>query len=299
VLAGTGDPFDLFPSEVDETVPTRSNEVRGNASLLIVVDAKDRGESVAICATSSPVAHDPVRQNPEGRSGATYTVRPQRRFWQGSTWGPRKRMWLQFLPSLVARRGQAWQSLATRPQRLGPPIWSTCGIAGVALLVLSASGFSRPAAETNVPRELVLGVPLTMRTAVVESSQPPSHDRGQVYGIAPLLPVVVSPTPRRTSAVSSAVRRPGPTNPKKAKVSATQPDVSVATLFVDSAPGAASVFVDRQYVGETPLQLPNVRAGSRVVWLERAGYVRWTAGVHVPANELTRVDAKLRPETRR
>jgi hypothetical protein len=53
------------------------------------------------------------------------------------------------------------------------------------------------------------------------------------------------------------------------------------------------VFVDRQQVGETPLQLPGLRAGSHVVRIERDGYDRWTTAVLVAADGQTRVSAKL------
>jgi hypothetical protein len=59
------------------------------------------------------------------------------------------------------------------------------------------------------------------------------------------------------------------------------------------------VFIDRQQVGETPLQLPQVHAGSHAIWIEREGYKRWTAAVNIPANKITRVIAKLDAEVAR
>jgi chromosome segregation ATPase len=67
----------------------------------------------------------------------------------------------------------------------------------------------------------------------------------------------------------------------------------VGTLEVESEPTRSAVFVDRQQVGETPLQLTQLRAGSHVVRIERAGYDRWTTAVLVAADKRTRVSAKL------
>jgi hypothetical protein len=70
----------------------------------------------------------------------------------------------------------------------------------------------------------------------------------------------------------------------------------VGDLFVSSDPLAAAVFLDQQYVGETPLKLSGVRAGSHVVWIERARHVRFTNAVTVRADALTRLVRKLQPE---
>ena len=67
----------------------------------------------------------------------------------------------------------------------------------------------------------------------------------------------------------------------------------VGVLAVDSEPTGSVVFVDRERVGETPLQLTRLRAGSHVVRIERDGYERWTTAVHVAADKETRVTAKL------
>ena len=84
---------------------------------------------------------------------------------------------------------------------------------------------------------------------------------------------------------------------KPAEVVAPRP--SIGTLAIASNPSGAAVYINRQYVGETPLRVPGLRAGEHVVWLEYEGYHRWTAGVLVPADKLTRVEPKLRPVTSR
>lgn len=67
------------------------------------------------------------------------------------------------------------------------------------------------------------------------------------------------------------------------------------TLLVQTEPAGAAVFVNRTAVGQTPLRVPALRAGSHLVWLERDGYKRWTSVVTVPADQVTRVSAQLQP----
>jgi hypothetical protein len=70
-------------------------------------------------------------------------------------------------------------------------------------------------------------------------------------------------------------------------------DASGGSVFVDSRPQAARVFVDGRPVGTTPLQVPNVRAGIHVVRIERTGYSSFSTTVGVKAGEQARVTAAL------
>jgi hypothetical protein len=67
----------------------------------------------------------------------------------------------------------------------------------------------------------------------------------------------------------------------------------VGTLFVDSRPSGAKVFVDGKLTGTTPLSLASVAAGEHAVRLEYDGYRRWTSSVRVVASEQNRVTASL------
>jgi hypothetical protein len=71
----------------------------------------------------------------------------------------------------------------------------------------------------------------------------------------------------------------------------------VGTLSIRSTPDKAEVYIDRERVGETPLVLRRVRAGSHAIWIEHEGYQRWTAGVNVPADEHTQVTVTLHAES--
>ena len=72
-----------------------------------------------------------------------------------------------------------------------------------------------------------------------------------------------------------------------------EPVQFAGALTVESEPAGSVVFVDRQLVGETPIELPGLRAGSHVVRIERDGFDRWTTAVLVAADKQTRVSARL------
>jgi hypothetical protein len=73
------------------------------------------------------------------------------------------------------------------------------------------------------------------------------------------------------------------------------PPVFAGDLAVQSNPVGGTVFIDRQRVGETPLRLTRLTAGSHVVWIESEGHARWTAAVQVNTHKLVRVNATLEP----
>lgn len=66
-------------------------------------------------------------------------------------------------------------------------------------------------------------------------------------------------------------------------------------LVIESVPSGAAVFIDQKDAGRTPLQIRGVRAGSHVIRIENEGYERWTTTALVPADQRTRVNARLQP----
>ena len=64
-------------------------------------------------------------------------------------------------------------------------------------------------------------------------------------------------------------------------------------LVVESRPEGASVFVDGELVGKTPLSLDAVAAGEHAVRLERDGYRQWSSSPQVVAGQWNRVAASL------
>lgn len=121
-------------------------------------------------------------------------------------------------------------------------------------------------------------------------------------------PAQVAPEPAAPSSEASSAEALPAEAPPAAEPSAVirEPQVVQAesrgsqqfrgTLLVQTEPAGAAVFVNRTAVGQTPLRVPALRAGSHLVWLERDGYKRWTSVVTVPADQVTRVSARLQPQ---
>jgi hypothetical protein len=98
----------------------------------------------------------------------------------------------------------------------------------------------------------------------------------------------VSVTLQRQAA--SPAPRPAP-RPSPA-VSET-PESFSGTIFVDSRPRGARVFVDGRAVGTTPLSLPEVPIGSHVVRLELPEHRSWSSSTRVAAGQTARVTGSL------
>jgi hypothetical protein len=69
----------------------------------------------------------------------------------------------------------------------------------------------------------------------------------------------------------------------------------VGTLTVQSLPPGASVYINNEYAGQTPLVLRSLPAGSRALQVRLDGYDAWSRGVRVVANQSTSVRAQLAP----
>jgi hypothetical protein len=97
----------------------------------------------------------------------------------------------------------------------------------------------------------------------------------------------------RTKNPSVTARQSSAASVAKAPISSP---VFIGALDIASDPPGSSVFIDRKYVGRTPIQLSELRAGSHVVWIVRDGHQRWTASVLVPADVRAHIKATLKSE---
>ena len=128
-------------------------------------------------------------------------------------------------------------------------------------------------------------------------------------------PVSVAPTPVVvTPEASSSVATTGATDlavaararePETRPESAARPRAATATgssgalvgaLTVQSVPQGASVFINNEYAGRTPLTVRTLPAGSRAVRVSLDGYGTWSRGVRVVANQSTSIRAQLTPD---
>lgn len=71
------------------------------------------------------------------------------------------------------------------------------------------------------------------------------------------------------------------------------PAETTGTLVVESRPTGATVYVDGQALGVTPLSLPELAPGTRRIRLQLAGFSPWVTTAQVQAGTRTRVAASL------
>ena len=66
-------------------------------------------------------------------------------------------------------------------------------------------------------------------------------------------------------------------------------------LRIDSQPSGATVFVNDQRIGQTPIALSSLPVGSRAVRLELEQHGTWSGAVRVVANQTARLSIRLDP----
>jgi hypothetical protein len=134
-----------------------------------------------------------------------------------------------------------------------------------------------------------------------------SHERPEATRTAPAVPavpvplVVVSKTPVATISKTPVATRGVPTagvREQSVRKGATTPRF-VGTLLIESVPAGAAAFLNQESVGDTPVLLKDLGAGSYVVRLEHEGYQRWSTAATVSAVRQERVKAKLERERSR
>jgi len=171
-------------------------------------------------------------------------------------------------------------------------------VAGI--LIGFASGYSSAQRVGTPPAATPTNMPRTDAAPPHLSTPPPADPALLGAPVEPAVEPVGSP--RQPSQSVSA-----PTADPDSDRAGQQPSgerrvaevVSPATGFgsveVLSRPAGAEVALDGEVVGQTPLTIPNVRAGTHIVGMELPGLSRWATSVHVTAGVATRVGASLTP----
>jgi len=149
--------------------------------------------------------------------------------------------------------------------------------------VVVPAATARTAAPQPAPKEFT-EVAAPAPTPVVEPKVTPTPVAKEAVAQKASAKPAVSPKPAAKPAAKAERAKPGATS---------KAGVTAGTLVIESRPAGASVLVDGQPAGTTPLRLSDVKAGKHAVRLERDGYRIWTAGVNVPAGESSRVTASL------
>ncbi len=71
--------------------------------------------------------------------------------------------------------------------------------------------------------------------------------------------------------------------------------LEVGSIFVDTRPPGVQVWLDQRLVGETPMLIPDVAAGSHYLEFKSDGYREWATTVQVGSNTQADVTASLAP----
>src|SRR5436190_5333164 len=99
----------------------------------------------------------------------------------------------------------------------------------------------------------------------------PQQNAAATPAPAPAGATVPAPAPRASARATPAPRRaPRPAAPAASAATSTAADA--ATLRIDSDVPGAQVFIDRQYVGVTPVTALNIKAGNHRLNLSAQGY---------------------------
>jgi len=110
-------------------------------------------------------------------------------------------------------------------------------------------------------------------------------------------PIPERPIPERLAhnfpSIGRTVRSPAPALSQVQGSSPPTNRLLAGTLSVDSHPAGASVFVDGQLSGTTPMLLEDVSPGTHVIKLRLAAHLEWESTMQVVAVKRNRVTATL------
>jgi hypothetical protein len=93
--------------------------------------------------------------------------------------------------------------------------------------------------------------------------------------------------------IGRTARSPAPALSEVQESSPPTKRLLAATLTIDSHPAGASVFVDGQPIGTTPMQLGDVSPGTHVIKLRLAEHLEWESTMQVAPGKRNRVTGTL------
>jgi PEGA domain len=239
--------------------------------------------------------------DPTQRASAYAKIRVQNREQQLSQGGISRR-WTQ-VSTTVFQTGTSMLAVKPRAMIVG------LGVIALLIFIVSRSLETTDHDSVRLPApalELLLARSPEMPFTILPSRTSGSFAQSTAKSVAPpSKPAVTPPAKPAGSGIvatsgSAGVPARATRDARLSKPQAQAPTSQfVGALAVESSPPGAAVFINRQRVGVTPIEVQGLQSGSRVIWLERDGYRRWTAAVDVPADRLTRVSAKLQADPAR
>ena len=214
---------------------------------------------------------------------------------------------------------QSPQRALTSPARSRPFVWLLLS-AAVAIFLVSwfAAGAEftrRTAIEAGGRVRSAIASMVDETSFALQSGRPSAPgprlaaDRLEPIPASPPEPIPVSPPesnndnsspeptveqPARPSpSIKGAAPSPAPALSKVQASSRATNGLLAGTLSIDSRPVGASVFIDGQLVGTTPLLLPHISPGTHAVRLHLAGHQDWRSTEQVVPDGRNRVTAAL------
>lgn len=141
---------------------------------------------------------------------------------------------------------------------------------------------------TLIPAAVVVLLATGLLSWQLISTPPPERSTARPAHV-PATPIAEAEAPIPAVQTAAAMETEPPVTPL------VRPTIYKGTLSVNADRPGAAVYVNRRLVGTAPVRVRNLRAGAHLVWIERAGYRRWTRVITVPAARVTRVSADLEP----
>jgi hypothetical protein len=184
--------------------------------------------------------------------------------------------------------------------RIGVSLWFITAVALVVGIVIGfASGYSAGMKADGILDASASGT--VAAPPATDDTPPPStpeatFTEGTVSEPARVdpEPIVAAPPPPPAAEPPPARERPAVAAPRQTRAAPVDPAASgPGSLQIVSRPAGATVFVDGQTVGRTPMVISNVRSGAHDVRLEMAGFRRWATSVQVSPGARARVAASL------
>jgi len=191
---------------------------------------------------------------------------------------------------------------------VAPRMVMRAAFCSVVLAVVITASVARPSRIVNVapengvpenvaPESVTPAPSRAIAASVIEPAPLPSRSLAMFTAPARLSrvrvvasrPVAKPPVRVATAATQRAERKRTPAAPRIETVNQEY----VASLMVMSEPSGATVRIDGQTVGTTPLQLDRVRVGSHAVHVALDGYPAWSAAATVVYGKSNGVVARL------
>ena len=131
----------------------------------------------------------------------------------------------------------------------------------------------------------------THRVRVVQQGYAVSMQDVSLSGSAPARELSVRL--QRTAAATAPAPRTQKPAAAPQKPAAAQKASYTGTVYVDSRPRGAQVFINGRAVGNTPVLVPDVPVGSQIVRLELPDHRTWSTTTRVVAGQQVKVSGSL------